>query len=53
MATATEAVKFSNISATTAAFSLRGGKYAFTVMGTGFSSVALETWPATVLLGCR
>jgi len=43
MPTSTEVVTFSNISATTAAFALRGGKYAFTVNGTGFGTVRLET----------
>jgi hypothetical protein len=44
MATSTEAVTFSNISATTAAFTLRGGRYAFTVNATfGGGSVTLQT----------
>ena len=44
MATATEAVAFSNISATTAAFSLRGGRYVFTVNANfGAGSVTLQT----------
>jgi hypothetical protein len=44
MATSTEAVTFSNISATTAAFTLRGGKYAFTVNATfGGGTVKLQT----------
>src|SRR5262245_40275113 len=44
MATSTEVVTFSNISATTAAFALRGGKYVFTVNATfGAGSVALQT----------
>jgi hypothetical protein len=44
MATSTKAVTFSNISATTAAFTLRGGKYAFTVHAPfGGGSVTLQT----------
>ena len=44
MPTSTEAVAFSNISATTAAFKLRGGTYAFTVVATfGGGTVKLQT----------
>jgi hypothetical protein len=44
MPTATEAVTFSNIAATTAAFQLRGGRYGFTANATfGGGSVRLET----------
>jgi len=43
MATATETVSFSNISATTAAFTLRGGKYGMGVTATfGGGSVKLQ-----------
>jgi hypothetical protein len=40
--TATEAVKFSNISATTAAFELRGGKYAIFANATGSGTMGLQ-----------
>lgn len=43
MATATESVKFENISATTAGFQLRGGKYGIAALGTwGGGSATLE-----------
>jgi hypothetical protein len=43
MATATEAVSFSNIAANTAAFALRGGKYAVMALATfGGGSVKLQ-----------
>ena len=35
-------VKFTNISATPASFTLRGGCYGVTVMGTGFGTVTLN-----------
>jgi hypothetical protein len=35
-------VKWSNISATPAAFTLSGGLYGLTVMGTGFGTVTLQ-----------
>jgi len=37
-----DAVTFSNISATTAAFTLLGGTYAITVVGATFGSVTLQ-----------
>lgn len=37
-----ESVLFSNISATTAAFALRGGRYNVDVIGTGFGTVTLQ-----------
>lgn len=37
-----EKVSFSNISATTAAFALRGGVYGIDVMGTSFGTVTLQ-----------
>jgi len=40
--TANESKIFSNISATTAAFSLRGGMYAITITGTGWGTVTLQ-----------
>jgi hypothetical protein len=44
MATSTEAITFSGIASTTAAFTLRGGKYAFTVTATfGGGTVKLQT----------
>jgi hypothetical protein len=44
MATATEATTFSNIAATTAAFLLRGGRYAIAVLATfGGGSVKFQT----------
>lgn len=43
MPTATETKQFSNIAATTAAFTLTGGRYAFTVAATfGGGSVTLQ-----------
>jgi hypothetical protein len=43
-ATAVDAKAFSNISATTAAFGLKGGKYAVTALGTfGGGSVKFQT----------
>lgn len=43
MPTSTEAVAFQNISATTAAFTLRGGRYLFGALATfGGGSVALQ-----------
>jgi hypothetical protein len=43
MATATEAVSFSNISASTSPFALRGGKYAVAALATfGGGSVKLQ-----------
>ena len=42
MATSTEAVKFSNISATTALFTLRGGKYAITAAATGAGTMGVQ-----------
>lgn len=41
-AVAREVVKFTNISATTAAFGLTGGSYGVTVMGSTFGSVTLQ-----------
>jgi hypothetical protein len=50
MATAAESVQFSNISATTAAFTLRGGAaYALTVhatFGGGNLQLQILAWPA-------
>ncbi len=37
-----ESFQFSNISATTATFTLMGGRYGITCMGTGFGSVTLQ-----------
>jgi hypothetical protein len=37
-----DAVSFSNITATTAAFSLTGGRYGISCMGTGFGTVTLQ-----------
>ncbi len=37
-----ESVQFSNISATTAAFQIMGGRYGITCMGTSFGSVTLQ-----------
>jgi hypothetical protein len=42
MATSTDAVSFSNISATTAAFSLRGGRYAVMANATGSGTMGLQ-----------
>lgn len=42
MATPTEAVNFSNIGATTAAFSLKGGKYAIAASATGTGTMGLQ-----------
>jgi hypothetical protein len=42
MATSTEAVSFSNISASTAAFTLRGGKYAVAASATGTGTMGLS-----------
>jgi hypothetical protein len=41
-ATAVEAVTFKNISASTAAFALRGGKYAVVANATGTGSMGLQ-----------
>src|SRR5258708_40265577 len=42
--TATESIQYANISATTAAFTLRGGKYVAVVVAGGFGTVVdLET----------
>ncbi len=38
-----ESTQFSNISATTAAFQVMGGRYGITCMGTGFGTVTLQT----------
>lgn len=38
----TDGVLFSNISATTAAFRLKGGKYAVAVVGSSFGTVTLQ-----------
>jgi hypothetical protein len=38
-----ESIQFSNIGATTAAFTILGGRYGITCMGTGFGSVTLQT----------
>ncbi len=53
MATATEAVVFSNIGATTAQFALRGGRYSFMSKSTGTGTIDLQillpdgsTWQA-------
>jgi len=43
MPTSPEGKSFSNIAATTAAFSLTGGKYGASVVGTGFGTVKLQT----------
>lgn len=43
MATATEARSFTNISATTAAFSLLGGKYAVAANAAGSGTMGLQT----------
>jgi hypothetical protein len=40
--TSTEAVKFTNIGATTAAFLLRGGKYAIAASATGTGTMGLQ-----------
>ncbi len=40
--TSTEVVKFSNIGATTAAFTLRGGKYAVAANATGAGTMGLQ-----------
>jgi hypothetical protein len=42
VATATENVAFSNIGATTAAFALRGGKYAISAAATGAGTMGLQ-----------
>ena len=42
MAFATEAVQFSNIAATTAAFQLRGGKYAIVAAATGAGTMGVQ-----------
>jgi hypothetical protein len=42
MATSTENVSFSNISATTASFALRGGKYAIAASATGAGTMGLQ-----------
>jgi hypothetical protein len=42
MATSTEAVLFSNIGATSAAFALRGGKYAIASTATGAGTMGLQ-----------
>jgi hypothetical protein len=42
MATSTEAKLFSNIAATTAAFALRGGKYAVAATATGTGTMGLQ-----------
>jgi len=42
MATSTDAVLFSNIGATTAAFQLRGGKYAIAGAATGAGTMGLQ-----------
>ncbi len=42
MATSSEAVQFSNIAATTAAFQLRGGKYAIQAAATGAGTMGLQ-----------
>lgn len=42
MATSTEAVNFSNIGATTAAFTLRGGKYAIAASATGTGTMGVQ-----------
>lgn len=53
MSTATEAVQFSNIAATTPAFALRGGRYSFMSKSTGTGTIDLKillpdgvTWQA-------
>jgi hypothetical protein len=44
MATSTQAIQFSNIAATTAAFTLKGGKYGLAVTATfGGGNVQLQT----------
>jgi hypothetical protein len=42
MPTATEAVNFSNIGATTAAFRLKGGKYAIAANATGTGTMGVQ-----------
>jgi hypothetical protein len=42
MATATDTVKFSNIGATTALFTLRGGRYAIMGAATGAGTMGLQ-----------
>lgn len=42
MATATDTVKFSNIAATTALFTLRGGRYAIMGAATGAGTMGLQ-----------
>jgi len=42
MPNSTESVSFSNIGATTAAFELRGGKYAITAKATGAGTMGLQ-----------
>lgn len=42
MATSSEAVQFTNIAATTAAFQLKGGKYAIMAAATGSGTMGLQ-----------
>jgi hypothetical protein len=43
VSTATQSIQFPNISATTAAFAVKGGTYGLTVSATTFGSVQLQT----------